>query len=402
MQIAYASGGAGYALSRHLLRRLAPLMPSCHGNYTRWAGDVRVGKCVADLSVKITPEVGFHHESHERYEWDNSGGGFTYGHLSNRASATVSAPISFHHLNVDQLALYDRMQFAEERGEHGELYRYDFGGLLFKQYTVVDPYLERRFRLLFGISLEVSDLRGSHWRKDFGDALHIRRVRNPDGEGNRFEMAIAKQPEVFNGDGCLAAITDPFRQPVRKTAIFDIICTPCRRLGADAEEKAGTNHICRIWREDACTLNVLLSLNCPARQLVYAQTLELGTAPGRSDLLTQGMPTDCRGGEVEDPAALAVNSTLWAFLTQGELSLASPLVSTSTPGCTVHAPVGSGPADVMVAGGVLRSALGAQPLHVRCSCAADARHTIANVSLTLRVLEYTSPVVTFLQRCAPS
>jgi hypothetical protein len=118
---------------------------------------------VHDLGVRITPEVGFHHEGHDRYEWDNSGGGFPYGHLTNRASAAVSAPISFHHLTVDQLALYDRMQFAEERGEHGELYRYDFGGLLFKQYTATDTYLNRRFKLIFGISLEVAACQ-SHMR----------------------------------------------------------------------------------------------------------------------------------------------------------------------------------------------------------------------------------------------
>ena len=116
---------------------------------------MRVGKCVHDLGVTITPEAGFHHESHATYVWDSSGGGIPYGHLSNRASAAVSAPISFHHLTVDQLALYDRMQFAEERGEHGELYRYDFGGLLFKEYKVRDAHLKRTFKLIFGISVEV-------------------------------------------------------------------------------------------------------------------------------------------------------------------------------------------------------------------------------------------------------
>lgn len=40
VHIAYASGGAGYALSRNLLRRLSPIMEGCQGNYTRWAGDV--------------------------------------------------------------------------------------------------------------------------------------------------------------------------------------------------------------------------------------------------------------------------------------------------------------------------------------------------------------------------
>ena len=77
VQLAYASGGAGYALSRALLQRLAPTMASCHANYTRWAGDLRVGKCVADIGVHITPAAGFHHEGHDRcaLTWTDSSTG---------------------------------------------------------------------------------------------------------------------------------------------------------------------------------------------------------------------------------------------------------------------------------------------------------------------------------------
>ena len=127
VQIAYASGGAGYALSRALLGRLAPRMLGCHSNYTRWAGDVRVGKCAADVGVRVTPGVGFHHEAHDKYNWDSSGGSFPYGHMTQTASAAVQAPATFHHLTVDQIATYNRMQIAEHRGPHGELFRYDFG-----------------------------------------------------------------------------------------------------------------------------------------------------------------------------------------------------------------------------------------------------------------------------------
>ena len=144
-----------------------------------------------------------------------------------------------------------------------------------------------------------------------------------------------------------------------------------------------------------------MSLSCPDRQLVYAPTLELGTAPGRADLVTQGMPTSCSNTELDEaPAVLDENATLWAMLTQGELSLASPLLTTSTPGCTAQLPMGANPADVLVAGGILRSALGTQPLRVRCSCEWAMGNHVANMSLTLRVLEYTSPVVSFAQRCS--
>ena len=80
-------------------------MQECHKKFTRWAGDIRVGKCIDDLGVRLTPEIGFHHEPHDKYEWDMKGGGFPYGHLSSVASASISSPVSFHHLNVDQVML---------------------------------------------------------------------------------------------------------------------------------------------------------------------------------------------------------------------------------------------------------------------------------------------------------
>ena len=57
-----------------------------------------MGKCIADLGVRITPEIGFHHEGHDKYVWDSSGGSFPYGHLSHVASAATMSPVTFHHL----------------------------------------------------------------------------------------------------------------------------------------------------------------------------------------------------------------------------------------------------------------------------------------------------------------
>ena len=214
VQIAYASGGAGYAISRSLLARLAPTMPRCHANYTRWAGDIRVGKCIADLNVRITPAVGFHHEGHDKYVWDSSGGGFPYGHLSNRASAAVTSPVTFHHLSVDQIAMYYRMRAAESRGPHGQLYRYDFSRYYLKEYMAYSPAAQHRFRILLGVSVEVAegaptaaDATGAtgrgarpgqinkNWRKDFSDPLYLRALpeESPTDQA-RFEMVIAKVP----------------------------------------------------------------------------------------------------------------------------------------------------------------------------------------------------------------
>ena len=74
-----------------------------------------------------------------RYQWDMSGGGYPYGHLSNRASASVTSPVTFHHLAVDSFELYNRMQFAQQRGPHGEVYRYDFSRWFLKEYIATSP-----------------------------------------------------------------------------------------------------------------------------------------------------------------------------------------------------------------------------------------------------------------------
>lgn len=406
VKIAYASGGAGFALSRRMLERLAPVMPACQRNYTAWAGDLRVGKCIYDLGVRITPEVGFHHEGHDRYVWDSTGGGFPYGHLTDRASAAFSAPISFHHLNVDQLAMYDRMQFVDERGPRGELYRYDFSSVLLKEFIAEEPRLRIKFRLLFGVSLEVADASSgsnAQWRKDFADPLYIRRVADAaDGGRAHFEMAIAKVPEIFNGDGCDAAITDSFRQPLRRTAIIEIHCQPCRRLGAPSSAPASVGNICSVWRSDECTFRVALALRCPPRQLAYAPHLDVGTAHGSADLISAGMPLVCtssKGTAASIGAASPVlpqAATLWVQLTHGELAMAPAVVATNDEGCVARILGGKG---VLVVGGTLHVAMGPAPLQVACECAGAARS--ATVQLTLRLRDWTSPVATYRQWCAP-
>ncbi|EOD05952.1 hypothetical protein EMIHUDRAFT_219670 [Emiliania huxleyi CCMP1516] len=79
-------------------RNLLAMLGSYHAErdwYTRWAGDIRVGKCVDDLAAgallssraaltwrgEVFARAGFHHESHDKYEWDNTGGGHPYGDL---------------------------------------------------------------------------------------------------------------------------------------------------------------------------------------------------------------------------------------------------------------------------------------------------------------------------------
>ena len=431
-------------------------MPSCHANYTRWAGDIRVGKCVFDLGVRITPGVGFHHEGHDKYQWDMSGGGFPYGHLSNRASSAILGPVSFHHLTVDQIALYYRMSAAESRGPHGELYRWDFSSHFLKEFMHDVPQLNHRIRLLFGIAVEVQPTGAAFWRRDFGDPLYIA----PKDGGDRFEMVISKVPEIFNGDGCDAQIDDPMRTPVRKSALIAIQCEPCSsaedmgdllNAGAGAStgdvlekgavEKAGTSaaalrraklkaagkltidgpgQICAVRRDDSCTLRIELALICPARELVYAPQLDVGYTPGGSELVRAGAPATCSAPSGTPPASMdsmpllaagdpatgtapapdsgaASGRPLYVTLTHGSLAVATPkaTLSDAPEGCAVRL-TGQG---AVAHGGRLEASAGPQPLFVHCGCPVGTGKVRAYVTLTIRVREATSPTVTFPVQC---
>ena len=221
---------------------------------------------------------------HDKYTWDSTGGGFPYGHLTRRASASISSPVTFHHLPVDHLFLYERMRFADSRGPNGEVYRYDFSAFFLKEYTTTSTVLGHQFRVLFGIAVEVRvGDSGSDWRRDFGDPLHMRVVRraalksstmrdhHSPGGTTRFEMVVAKVPEVFNGDGCVAESDDPLRVPLRKAAVVAIQCSPCTPASSTQSEAAGFDQICGVERADACTLRVQLALRCPPREVRTAR-----------------------------------------------------------------------------------------------------------------------------------
>ena len=412
VQIAYASGGAGYALSRRLLSKLSVTMDGCHRNYTRWAGDIRVGKCIADLGVRITPEIGFHHEGHDKYVWDSSGGGFPYGHLSNTASAAFAAPVTFHHLPVDHLSFYHRMSLAEVRGPHGQLYRWDFSPFMFKEYMAYSSELEHSFRILFGSSVEVarralvSPRQSMPWRRDFSDPLYVRHVVE-EGGLEVFHMNMAKVPEIFNGDGCLASTSDPWRLPLRKSALLRIQCQPCTRLGAPAGEAPGFGHMCRVYREDACTLKINLALECPPRQTVFAQSLDVGTVPrgdAPPDIVYMGRPLACGAPRplpllVEGAVGGAVGASAGAprlfhlSLTHDDLEIAAPLFHVQPPVCSARA-LGKG----VTATGGLMHATRPQVLRVICTCPGGPR--LANVTVTLPLLEYTSPTWSYMHECA--
>lgn len=404
VQIAYASGGAGYAISNHLLTRLVETMPKCHATYTAWAGDVRVGKCIHDLGVRITPAVGFHHESHDKYTWDSTGGGFPYGHLNMRASAQLHAPVSFHHLQVDTMTYYQRIMMVEERGANGELYRWDFSSLLFKELEFTSPEEPKRsVRLLFGTLVESWRAGAPRAKSAFSDHVFLRRRKAPQPEAGApgpgidplhdepsFEYLLAKMPEVFNGDGCKLRYDDVSRQPSRQSAVVQVQCRPCQLDGSQAlDNGGGAGRICSVEQEDDCTLRVVVSIHCPPLQLVYALTLDAGTRDGVDDLVSGGAPAFCKGQGRNPP-----NSTGFLSLrvTHGEIQVSRSALSASDPDCSVRT-LGFAEAD----GGTISAARSPYRLDAECHCPAPA---LVLVTWTLALADFTSPVTSFWLNCS--
>ena len=138
--------------------------------------------------------------------------------------------------------------------------RYDFAPHFLKEYISYVPSLQRTFRVLFGISVEVSENGGQEnpgaWRRDFSDPIYLHAIESDassiaeqtaasllqdDESSKRFEMVLSKVPEIFNGDGCDAsnseiAKANPRRQPIRKSALVEVLCRRC--VPADARWRA--------------------------------------------------------------------------------------------------------------------------------------------------------------------
>ena len=291
--------------------------------------------------------------------------------------------------------------------------------------------LFHRFRLLFGVSVDVADMQQGTfglasvvWRKSFGDPLYLQ-AADSDADGTpRFEMAIAKVPEIFNGDGCTASIADPRRFPIRKTAIISIRCKPCLEVNHEANDTAGYGHICNVEREDGCTLRLDLALRCPPRELVYAPTLDVGTTAGASDIIHAGAAATCSPkasretwsstGTLDTAPALALyqgQKTVYVSLTHSSLEFAPASVSVDSSGCFAWVEGES----AAVGGGTQYAGDGPQSMDLNCECDATTSASSSSSSsssssgwrkvtmtLALRPVDFTSPVVTFQHVCSQS
>ena len=181
---------------------------------------------------------------------------------------------------------------------------------------------------------------------------------------------------------------------------------PADRGNAPAE----FGKVCDVQRANNCTLRVVLSLACPPRQLAYPQTLDVGVTPRGREVIAAGVPATCKGESLAEAAFAgaepptlpweaygpnARSDTLHVSLTHGTLALGGAEVSLASPapGCTASAE-GEG---VLRRGGVLRAVDTPLRLRLVCRCAVERS---VNLTLTMRLSEWTTPVVSFPHVCA--
>lgn len=328
--------------------------------YARWAGDIRVGKCLHDIGVRVESENGFHHEPDGRYD-----------------KGFVLEPISFHHLSVDSMAFYFRMTVVEDRGPYGELYRWDFSRFFLHEYVLK----QRRTRFRFGHSVKFA--RGIGLSQQYTIPVYFRNV-----DDQNFHMQIAKTPRFGDGDNCIGHTTNPWLLPNRKSVLVNIQCegeTDVDRIG----------EIRSMRRLNGCITEIKLALLCPRRQTIFAEHLSIGTSLGSDDIVRMGQPRKCASNRRNQSSAPIFGGTPARFhisLSRDELALVQPTLVVDSALCFARF-IGDG---VVVSGGLLYAAKG-EVLQITCTCARQAR--LATINVTLTLMEYTSPTWSYLQNC---
>lgn len=142
--------------------------------------------------------------------------------------------------------------------------------------------------------------------------------------------------------------------------------------------------------------------------------LDVGSSPGRSDLIHKGLPAKCSRGRYSpdlefQPHAhtdAATAATFFISLSHGNVQMAEPSVAIGHASCS--AVVAQSP--VAAHGAPLRSVDGPQRLAISCSCSAmplsalsiavSAGSVVCNITVTLRTAEHSPSTFQYLQTCS--
>ena len=300
------------------------------------------------------------------------------------------------------------MQFADERGPHGEVWRRDFGPFMLKEYIAYSAPLRHTFRVLFGVSVEVSsgdfaareaqaveaEQSGANlnegkkpeanWRRDFSDPLWWRAAARP-AAASVYEMAVGKVPEIF-GDGCAAQVDDVAAAAAEGGARHRPL--PAVRAARRRRPRARVRPAVQRPRENGCTLRLMLALRARRASSRAAAARRRHRARRRRRRPRRRPRRRLRrGGGGAAAHARRRRAGAHLSLTHGARAGAPRLAVRPRTAATAVAAVG-----------VLRAA--APPtLRIACTCAAPT--AVANVTVTLVVVDaVTSPTFSVLVPCA--
>jgi len=153
-------------------------------------------------------------------------------------------PASFHHVSPEDMRKLDA---AHEVYSSDGKWRADFAMFALAKFSHHEA--SRTFRLRFGHEVVVSDnsTGGSPWRA--GGLVNFRAAQ--PGRSHSFE-------QEYRGGACRgeAGLTAPSKAI---TAFVHLLCDGCGDVSRKVSEK-----VCRARMLDACSIELLVSLPCPA------------------------------------------------------------------------------------------------------------------------------------------
>lgn len=445
-RIGYAHGGAGYVLSWPALLRMRPRIDGCEAEYTGWAGDMRVGKCLSltlNTQIPVRDYRGLHTEPPEYFVWAGASLLRERRGLWFHTSAQEHAPLSFHHLSGERMRSLAHSLVVASRGARGRVWEHDFSELGFREHRfavgvgseaaagareLAEGGVEATpagMRLLFGFAIEEARPgappashgdRRSGWRTLYDHVISFERVGS-----DRFEMRLGVATSADTRPSARVKPTFPFprdtcphhpRGDVRlKHAVVRICCAggcvaaaaappppPPVPVASTAPPEHG--RVTAAWLEpDGCSLALDLALpTCPPARRRFFRSLSVGTGCGSDDVARHGAARRAwrwRGGE---PLAGGASGDVW-FVVASELPVwvGRPEVRIDPPdGLRVE--VGGslvGPANHSLVGPAAPASL-----LVRAHCRSEAREdVVVRVRLAVERGEYEALRFSLLRRC---
>ena len=349
----FANGGAGIAVSRGALVAALPLFARCEATYKwNWPGDVRVAQCLLDAGVGLTWKHAFHAEAP---------GVIIHKQRPPPGSVPVGLhlpPISFHHVDADQLHALERMH-AVPLAVGGRTLEADFSNHAFQPLSATHPTSGVQLQLHYGFEVLLCppgangcSSSGPTMGSVFNAALRTRRAEDGAASGLSAVVQPGKVLAAFEAgramgaDGLPSSYLHTFtggecsQQGQLMGGLSALVTTHCgEKCDGNGAWHALTTEsgltVCNFTFAK-CTLHVSVALpRCPRPLPVQRLGLDAGTMPGWADVARDGVASRRWAGGCDGDACASLrisragNLTLWfrVLSSSAELRVGTPSVS---------------------------------------------------------------------------